>query len=167
MIRSRSSRRERALSSYISFPVLCGIGSIVASIFVAVSFLSFDPHDPSWFYFSSDARAVHNAAGSLGAQSAAFCFYVLGYLAFLIIPFLLFIGWHLIKYNSLIAEWDRLLACCVGVLCLAGIFYGHQAGAKPYMVAGGIFGQWIYLLFLPTCERIGTLVLFYTTVFSC
>lgn len=167
MIRSRSSRRDRALSSYISLPVFCGLGSIFLSVFAAVSFLSFDPHDPSWFYFSSEISTVHNAAGFLGAHVAAFCFYILGHVAFLILPLLVFIGWHLIKQNSLITEWDRLLASCIALLCLAGIFYGHQVGAKPYMVAGGSLGQWFYVLFLPTFERIGTLALFYSAFFSC
>jgi DNA segregation ATPase FtsK/SpoIIIE, S-DNA-T family len=165
MVRSRYGRRSKTLSSYVNIPMLIGFVCVVASLFTAIALLSFNPHDPSWFYFSSEGGEVQNAAGFLGAHVAAFCFYFLGTIAYLLVPFLMYVGFYAFKFHSLDSEWDRMLACVAGIGALSGLFHAHHAGSKPYMIAGGWIGQWVYTLFVGTLERTGTVIFLYGAVF--
>lgn len=166
MVRSRYTRRSKTLSSYVNAPMLIGFVCVFSSLFIAIALLSFNPHDPSWFYFSSEGGDIQNAAGFLGAHVAAFCFYFLGTVAYVLVPFLMYAGFYAFKFDSLEHEWDRMLACIIGIAALTGLFHGHHAGSKPYMIAGGWCGQWVYNLFIGTFERMGTLIFLYGVVFA-
>ena len=68
------------------------IGVLLIGLFLVLilSLISFNPLDPSWFYYATDATKPTNWIGCIGAHLAAFFFYLFGSPAYICIFILLF-----------------------------------------------------------------------------
>lgn len=139
----------------------CGlILAVLASVLLAVSLFTFNPADPSWSQtaWGSD---IHNAGGLLGAWVADTLFFIFGSLAYTI-PFLCTLGaWVVLRKRSSDEEIDftlwgtRLLGVVVLILtscALADINFDDLW----YFSSGGVIGDVITSLSLPTLNVLGT-----------
>lgn len=139
----------------------CGlILAVLASVLLAVSLFTFNPADPSWSQtaWGSD---IHNAGGLFGAWVADTLFFIFGSLAYSI-PFLCTLGaWIVLRKRSSDEEIDftlwgtRLLGVVVLILtscALADINFDDLW----YFSSGGVIGDVITSLSLPTLNVLGT-----------
>ncbi|MFT6765705.1 MAG: S-DNA-T family DNA segregation ATPase FtsK/SpoIIIE [Alteromonas naphthalenivorans] len=158
---ARYSSKKTRLSSYVDVEKVIAVLCALAAVLVAVSLGSFNPHDASWFYYSSKGGEVQNVAGALGAEVAALCFYLLGTVAYLLIPFLMYTAYYAYYFKTIEGEWDRFAASCACIVTVSGLFHWYHAGSKPYMIAGGYVGQTVVQVLEGFLEKPGTLVFLY------
>ncbi|WP_342607266.1 DNA translocase FtsK [Vibrio tritonius] len=139
----------------------CGlILAVLASVLLAVSLFTFNPADPSWSQTAWGSN-IHNAGGLLGSWVADTLFFVFGSLAYPI-PFLLTLGaWITLRKRSADEPIDfmlwgtRLLGLIVLMLtscALADINFDDLW----YFSSGGVIGDVITSLSLPTLNVLGT-----------
>jgi len=84
---------ERALREGSLWALMC------ASIYLALSLISYSPQDPGWSYIGNDPQ-VANAGGRTGAWFADAALYLFGYLAYLL-PFMIaWSAWLLFRGRS-------------------------------------------------------------------
>lgn len=119
----------------------------ISFVFVAViSLITYNPSDPSLFYYNSDTNitSINNFCGLFGSHLAAILVYVFGVASFIFIFLLIYLAVILIK-NSFKKEWERLfsvllLIASISVLC--NIYKISIMNGR--FVGGGITG--IFLL---------------------
>lgn len=139
----------------------CGlILAVLASVLLAVSLFTFNPADPSWSQTAWGSN-IHNSGGLLGSWVADTLFFVFGSLAYPI-PFLLTLGaWITLRKRSADEPIDfmlwgtRLLGLIVLMLtscALADINFDDLW----YFSSGGVIGDVITSLSLPTLNVLGT-----------
>jgi DNA segregation ATPase FtsK/SpoIIIE, S-DNA-T family len=88
---------ERALREGSLWTLMC------ASIYLALSLISYSPQDPGWSYIGNDPQ-VANAGGRTGAWFADAALYLFGYLAYLL-PFMIaWSAWLLFRWRGDEAE---------------------------------------------------------------
>jgi S-DNA-T family DNA segregation ATPase FtsK/SpoIIIE len=73
-----SRRRKKRVSRVRYKKEFLGILLLALFLFLSFSFLTHNPTDNSWFYFSSDKREVFNWCGIAGAHVSALFFFLLG-----------------------------------------------------------------------------------------
>jgi S-DNA-T family DNA segregation ATPase FtsK/SpoIIIE len=159
---ARYIKNKTWLSSYVDIEKAVAAFCAFAAVVFTLALSSFNPHDPSWFYYSSKGGEVQNAAGFIGAEIAAFSFYLFGMVAYLLIPFLLYSAFYAYQFQTIEGEWDRFLACITGIVATSGLFHIYHAGAKPYMIAGGYVGQIVTQVLEGFFEKTGAIVFLYT-----
>jgi len=129
-----SKEKKRSLVRLIA-AVLC----FAASIFLCLSFYSFDYLDPS--LNRATDRSVHNLGGSYGAILTDLLYQLFG-LASIIIPLVLMI-WSLILLNSLSLRFLplRLVSLLTSVASFAAILaYFEESENWVYTTYGGVVG---------------------------
>lgn len=67
---------------------LCVFLLSLFALFLFFALYSYNPHDSSWFYYSSDELQMTNWSGAFGAQVAALLFYLFGGASFLLVALL-------------------------------------------------------------------------------
>lgn len=159
---ARSTRQKIGLQSYIDVEKAIAVVCALSAVLVAVALSSFNPHDASWFYYSSKGGEIKNAAGFVGAEVAAFCFYLFGSVAYLLVPFLFYSAFYAYQFKTNEGEWDRFLACILALVTLSGVFHFYHAGSKPYMIAGGFVGQRVIQVLEGFFDKVGIAVFLYT-----
>ena len=112
----------------------------VFSLFLLISFVSYDPKDPSLFHFSSTKHAISNWAGVIGANLAAMFFYFFGDAAFLCVAILLFLAFVLISQKKMKGQVSNVFALILIMLSSATLlrFYNLDFSQK---FAGGLVGD--------------------------
>jgi DNA segregation ATPase FtsK/SpoIIIE-like protein len=133
----------------------------VIIIFVMISLVSYNPTDSSWLYISTEPGAISNYGGFLGAQLAAFLFYMLGGASFLLLIPLLTLGWIVFIKKTIKNSWERLCASfyivSVGAALLAT--YYIDCAASPY--PGGLLGLRFAQLLVHYFDPIGRMLFLY------
>ena len=127
------------------------IGSLCMciGIVVAACLLSFDVHDPSWLYFSTDHPESTNLLGAFGAQCAATLFYFFGIAAYLLIPFLCAFGYSLIRTLTFYEMSDIFGAAFFFIVLSTGLVAFHAISWASYLPAGGVVGRQLLLFLQP------------------
>ncbi len=143
------------LSTAISAAVTC---------FVGMSLFSYHPHDPSWFYYSTDPLPVFNYAGPLGAQVGAFCFYMWGKAAYVLLGIGIYVTYVLWKKRPLEDELDRALGLVSLLFSWSAFLSVHQVGQKPYRLAGGFLGTKGFVWLVSLFDAQGALVFLYALI---
>ena len=161
--RTQSSRHKKgSLTKYLAkLSHLSTAMSAAITCFVGVSLFSYHPHDPSWFYYSSEPVFVFNYAGPLGAQVAAFCFYMWGKAAYVLLGIGVYATYLLWKKRSLEDELDRVLALTSLLFSWSAFLSVHQVGQKPYMLAGGFLGNKGFLWLISLFDAKGAVIFLY------
>ncbi len=145
MMKSRSQRSTKKTGSLVQnllkYPYALAFFSAVITGFIAAALFSYNPHDQSWFFYSTHPNPVTNAAGLLGAQCAAFCFYMAGIGAYTLVAVGLYAVYFFAKRLSWSTEWERALGVMslVPVVCALCAWYG--VGETSYMLSGGVIGE--------------------------
>lgn len=142
-------KRNYNLKKKLPFKSSTLIGALLAAVsgLLAVALVSFNAHDPSWFYYSTEQTTIHNLLGTFGAHLSAAFFYGLGAASYLVVPFLLGLSFVIWSRKNIIFELDRLIGAAIGIVLAAAILYIYRIGSIGYMVPGGIVGQHTYYLF--------------------
>ena len=125
----------------------------VLGISSCIALLSFNIHDPSWFYYSTKKTDITNLLGQWGAHLAAFLFYLLGNAAYLFPCLSLLSGYILYKKEG-VQETDRLFMGVVSTIVFAGLCYIYRWGSVHYMVPGGIVGQELQVFLLRYVDKV-------------
>ena len=138
--------RHQALHYRLKEAALIALGALC--FFLVMALLSYSPLDPG-IDVSTSAGQVQNAAGRVGAWVASFCFFVLGYAAY-VLPLLLgmkmldlFLSRHRpFAWNGWLLSW-RLLGLLILLLStsvLAAIQF-DSLQVNPQAPAGGMLGK--------------------------
>lgn len=138
--------------------------SALVTCFIGVSLFSYNPHDPSWFYYSTESLPVFNYAGPLGAQVAAFCFYMWGKAAYVLLGIGMYLTYSLWKKRSFEDEFDRAVGLVSLLFSWSILLSVHEVGQKPYALAGGFLGNKGFLWFVSLFDVRGALVFLYVAV---
>ncbi|QGU32936.1 DNA translocase FtsK [Thermochromatium tepidum] len=130
---------ERALREGGLWVLMC------ASIYLALSLLSYSPQDPGWSYVGNEMR-VTNAGGRAGAWFADAALYLFGYLAYLL-PFMLaWSAWLLfrgrgedagVKTWMLSLRWIGFLVTLIAGCGFASVNLTVQGDYLPNGAGGG------------------------------
>jgi DNA segregation ATPase FtsK/SpoIIIE-like protein len=106
--------------------------------------VSFDAHDPTYFYDSSGdtAHTISNYTGIIGAYVASTLLYFAGCSIFLLFPLLLLTILLLVRVCSLKQEWSRLVG--LALVFVASAMLAYQLGAEFFIgiIPGGLVGGW-------------------------
>lgn len=120
--------------------------SVIAfiSCWLACALWSFDKHDASFLFLTSQAVSCTNYCGSWGAHVAALLFFLCGSAAFIIIPFLFFAAHTILKQRDFRYTWDVWLAYNVAFLAMAGLCQGCLGDIYNAAVPGGVMGYIVF-----------------------
>ena len=118
-----------------------GVVFLFAGLFLALSFVSYNPRDPSWDSVTGALRA-HNLTGPAGAYTADFCLQFFGLEAFGLPLLLWFLAWRWIRSRPIEAGAVKLVGV---VLLMACKCTGWALGPewRPWQgafAAGGVLG---------------------------
>ncbi len=142
------------------------LGIILFSLFaiVTLAFLSYNPTDKSWFYFSSGKYDPANWVGIAGAQIAALFFYFFGSAAYVFNFFILFLATVLFFKKPFKQEWDRFLALFL-ILISTSTFLRIYELDFTKSFPGGLLGDILLKSSLFFLETLGTKIFIFTTMF--
>ncbi len=120
----------------------------IVTIFIMLSLYSYHPYDPSWFFYAREHLAIHNICGFLGANCAALLLYIFGGAAFLLIPFLFFVLFLIIKEQSLKTEWERIISCILLFFVGSGLLRVYAVDVMQSLYPGGVVGAMVYTVLI-------------------
>ncbi|MFQ5961416.1 MAG: DNA translocase FtsK 4TM domain-containing protein, partial [Candidatus Methylomirabilales bacterium] len=124
-----------------------------------VSLISFSPHDPSFFHYTSQKEAARNFGGLVGAHLAGGLLGIVGIAAFLLPPALFWVGFALVSGGKLqlrtvgVVGFGLLLTST----CLLVTLLEHEGfelafrGVQP----GGFLGALLFHALRPALGRFG------------
>jgi DNA segregation ATPase FtsK/SpoIIIE-like protein len=133
-------------------------------IFVMITLVSYNPTDSSWLYVSTDPEVVSNYGGFLGAQLAAYLFYLLGGASFLLFIPLIILGWIIFVKKTIQHDWERLCASLYIVFVGAALLatYYIDCAVSPY--PGGLLGLRGAQILLHYFDPLGRILFLYSTL---
>lgn len=152
----RSQEPDRLSYRREIFGVVLG----AAFIFLLCAFISYNPHDRTFFHFSSKQTVPTNWCGMFGAQAAALFFFLFGSAAYVVLACLAVVVWLLFKKVALSSEVGRLVGLgllTVGSTSLCAAYHFDLAGVTP----GGFFGVWLAYFFAVVFGAIGMQVVLF------
>ena len=132
----------------------------LGTLFLSVILLSYNPHDPSWFYYSTESIKPTNKGGVVGAHLSALLFFLFGSAIFCLIPLLVFLLYLLVTKKTVRSEWDRLVGGSLFflVFCVLSSYYaldpvydifpGGLVGSALHKGLMQLFGSTLTALFL-------------------
>ncbi|WP_040890166.1 DNA translocase FtsK 4TM domain-containing protein [Vibrio ezurae] len=138
----------------------CLIIGVLMAVLMAVSLMSFNPADPSWSQtaWGSD---VANAGGLLGAWVGDTLLFTFGVLAYFIPPIIILLSWIVFRKRSQTEPIDlmlwatRLLGGALLIVTSCGLA-DLNFDDIWYFSSGGVVGDVIASLALPTLNTLGT-----------
>lgn len=137
------------------------VGLLALFVFLCFALFTYHPHDSTLFYFSSDGKSIVNWSGALGANIAAFFFYLFGCAAFLLLPLLLFAFYLLFFKVPFKQERGRLIMLHLLMFVTAMLCATYQFDLIS-QAPGGLIGSSCNHLLKLTTGRQGSQVLLWT-----
>jgi len=159
---TNSRAKKRGIALYLAR--LSHLSTTITALltgFVGIALFSYHPHDPSWFYYSSEPLPTLNYAGPLGAQVAAFCFYLWGKAAYVLLGIGVYLTYCLWQKKMVEEEFDRAVALGTLLFSWSAFLSVHAIGQKPYMLAGGYLGNKTFLWLVSLFDAKGAVVFLY------
>ena len=156
-----SSFRLSGVQRLIEFSLIL---SILIAVFSSVALLTFSPSDPSWSQ-TAWADEINNGAGAAGAWFADSLFFIFGLIAYFF-PFgILLLAWLFFRSMNKNTEIDFMLwgtrflgfiICLFASCALVNI----NANDIWYFSSGGLIGDVLTSLTLPTFNSLGSIIVF-------
>ena len=140
---------SRLVSILISVPVI---------IFLTVSLYSYHPEDSSWFFYSTHAHEIKNMCWKPGAYIAGLLLYLLGGVAYLIIPLSCLLLCYISSKRQLFSEWDRIASSLFFIIVLAGLSCVYSFDIAQSLAPGGVVGVTVYSMLVQLFYPFGALV---------
>jgi len=126
------------------------------SLFLTVALWSYNPHDPSWFYYTSQHSVVTNWCGVWGANSAALLWYMMGLGAWLVPGILLLSILFFIWHGSVSRCWERIIAACCMLAVCSIVLSGRSVSWLYGRDLGGAMGLFCYNHLYALVGAVGT-----------
>ncbi|MDP5290802.1 DNA translocase FtsK 4TM domain-containing protein [Oceanimonas sp. CHS3-5] len=136
------------------------IAIILLAVFMMLSLVSYHPSDPGWSQ-TAWGGDISNAAGPAGAWLADILLFVFGFSAYLLPPFMVFVGWVTlwrpkglieICYLTLSLRIIGFLMVLLSLLALASM----NIGDIYYFSSGGLIGDMLAGALNPVFGSLGT-----------
>ncbi len=164
---SARSKKDQSLITFVTSLPYFGLAiSALVTLFIGVALFSYNPHDPSWFYYSSESLPVTNYAGYIGAHCAAFCFYMWGTGAYIFIGIGMYVTYAIWREWSVTEELERAAALVSLLFTWPAVLALHDVGATAYMMAGGYLGQRIFMALIRVFDLPGGMLFLYVAVLA-
>lgn len=120
--------------------IIAGVSLGLVGILMILVLISFDAEDPSFLYATTAFKPyIFNIFGYIGSSCAGLLFLLFGVAAYLLVPATFFIA-HLIVTDTMNEDFDRLVACVLGILCASGLCTYYGIVGSTQMLAGGKLG---------------------------
>lgn len=164
IIKTGDESNQRRLSGFQRLRECCFIFGTLTAIFLAISLYSFNPADPSWSQ-TSWGNEVNNAAGMLGAWFADTLFFAFGSLAYSLPVVIGASTWGFFRKRDendpidLMLWGTRILGLSLVILTSCGLA-DINFDDIWYFSSGGIIGDVLTSLSLPTLNLLGTTIVF-------
>ncbi len=130
------------------------------SAVILLSLVSFDPQDPGFIHFDSDA-IIQNKAGMAGAYLASILIGFFGYLAYLIPLSLLYLGFFLFRplpKSGGLNTWLTVLGVFLALLCGCGLVTLLWPESSLTFKAGGLLGLMVAKAFVALLGDFGSTI---------
>ena len=130
------------------------------SAVILLSLVSFDPQDPGFIHFDSDA-IIQNKAGMAGAYLASILIGFFGYLAYLIPLSLLYLGFFLFRplpKSGGLNTWLTVLGVFLALLCGCGLVTLLWPESSLTFKAGGLLGLMVAKAFVAVLGDFGSTI---------
>ena len=130
------------------------------SAVILLSLVSFDPHDPGFIHFDSDA-IIQNKAGMAGAYLASILIGFFGYLAYLIPLSLLYLGFFLFRplpKSDGLNTWLTVIGVFLSLLCGCGLVTLLWPESALTFKAGGLLGLMVAKAFVAVLGDFGSTI---------
>jgi S-DNA-T family DNA segregation ATPase FtsK/SpoIIIE len=143
---------------------LTGVVVFAAALIWLIALLTYNEHDPVWFFNLRPPGDVTNFAGRVGAFVAEASLQLAGYPAFLLPPLLGIVGWHYFWCRSVDAGYTKVVGVGLFITCLAGLFTlaGSAFSADGTSDAGGAIGKLTAIGLETYLNRTGAAILLLT-----
>ncbi len=157
---------------------LIGFLGVTIAVLMALSLISYSPHDPSFNVSaqSEGARAVRNWIGPVGAYLSDILFQGFGYAVFLLPVGMFLLGSHWFKSENVESPVVKILGCTMMVLMVPALLaLWHIPEVRGAIPAGGLLGHLVSRGLIAAFNTIGANIvavavffvsLFLTTSFS-
>lgn len=130
------------------------------SAVILLSLVSFDPQDPGFIQFDSDA-IIQNKAGMAGAYLASILIGFFGYLAYLIPLSLLYLGFFLFRplpTSGGLNTWLTVIGVFLALLCGCGLVTLLWPESGLTFKAGGLLGLMVAKAFVAVLGDFGSTI---------
>jgi hypothetical protein len=134
--------------------------SLVAA-FITIALFTFNITDQSWLYFNSAGVAIHNVAGSYGANSSAGLLYFFGAASWILLSLIWSVLVLCIFRVSLLPILDRIIVGISSIFTGALLLFMHNISFYPKMVPGGVVGSTMGNFILRWFDFVGAWVFVY------
>jgi len=143
------------------------VGSLLSASAVvsALAFFSFNPHDQSWLYHSSQLFGTTNVLGSFGANLSAFFFYSFGVACWFVVALLLYGAYLSFFKVSIRSSWDRLFAASLLPVVAAALFTLYRFDLFSAVTPGGVAGSFMHATTLGWFESLGASLFLHVLMF--
>lgn len=167
MITSQKMKVASRTIGTISYMRLCTASlCVLLSLYIGIILWSFDPHDPSLFFATSDIVPLHNWAGHYGAMVASLLVFLMGGASLLLLPFFAMMAFRMLtmrhtKDTDIIIGWFILMSSIAamaqhgGADLMRDISPGGLLGIKINDYVFALFDAWSGQIFLAVMLVIG------------
>lgn len=135
--------------------------SIIILIFMIGSLYSYNAHDISPLFYSTNQTANYNFFGYLGATYAALTFYLFGGAGLLLVGMLMFYIWSVLRKKTVIDEIDRFFALALFIVSLSMLTHLHHFDVVAHSTPGGLLGKSTASFFIRFFDMQGAFLLGY------
>ncbi|MGB7296989.1 MAG: DNA translocase FtsK 4TM domain-containing protein [Candidatus Aminicenantales bacterium] len=145
-----------------------GLLVLVFAIFILISLMSYDAHDPSWASASSSARSVHNYGGKVGASLAEAVLQVFGLGAFLLPVVLGALCVRTLLPRDSGSFWLRIGGSLILLFILGGLFsilFQRFSWKGADIESGGVLGAFLTSVLMPYLSQAGTFIFLLALLF--
>ncbi len=165
--------KNSQFSSHLTHGITEGalIGLVALCVYMMLALLGYNSHDPGWSYTGDVTNTlVANSAGRAGAWLSDVLFILLGYMAFLLPIMLAYRAWMIFWNNRNAHPWNwplfglqfvGFVMVMLAGTALATMHFNHYQLALPES-SGGVLGQVIFALLLPSFSYAGTTLILLT-----
>ncbi len=144
----------------------CSVLLCTVLLFFFCSLVTYNKHDPSLFFVTSETKDIANMCGPLGAECAALFFYIFGGAAFLWCVPLLFFVYLLMRGCNLSCQWERVTALCYGIYVYCALLATYMVDFSWSPYPGGIVGLRVAYYLEYYFDSLGRLFFLYTSLLA-
>ncbi len=158
--KSKNGASKNMLSHRIE---LLGVLLTALFLFLLFSLVSYNPADPSLFYWVSNHTSITNWCGALGANAAASTFYFLGSASYVLLFALFYIVSLVLVQRSMRGEGERVSGVMLFLVAFAPLCTMYNLDFTS-SYPGGLLGDSLAVMLAGTLGKVGSLLVLYSLV---
>jgi S-DNA-T family DNA segregation ATPase FtsK/SpoIIIE len=175
MSKQKAVKVDKTMPSFLAKRLTEGgfIFALTIALFLLISLFTYHPKDPGFTHVSS-IKHVANAGGYVGAWLADVLFLVMGYLAYLIPPFIVFSAWQMMRERGDAVEfsWHTFSVRFVGFLLtlfggcgIVNFELKHRLSYLPHG-NGGVIGELVNNSLIHSFNAEGAIIIMFAVLLS-